>query len=199
VDFPRNEYAGILSERMTVRFEGDRRPELIDVLKRQEFVNGNADLASAIAERGDLVEFGKGDHIIIKDAKDDHVFLLAAGPVAIVGKGNEVATRKAGQHIGEMAAVEPAQKEGRCGCRTRHYCSRAIEQIQFPGDRRAIPSDMVANRSRALEALIRAKQNWYLLRTSIPKLFVMSSTAALDTARAIQALERDVFSAVWNE
>ncbi len=95
---------------MKERFEGDGRPNLIDALKRQEFVNGNVGLSNAMAEQGDLIEFAKGDKIILEEGEDDDVFLMLAGSVAVVVKGNEIGTRKAGQHVGEMAAIEPAQK-----------------------------------------------------------------------------------------
>jgi hypothetical protein len=39
------------------RFEGDNRPNLIDALKRQEFVGGETTLAEAMADEGELVEF----------------------------------------------------------------------------------------------------------------------------------------------
>src|ERR1700691_5593550 len=95
---------------MRERFEHDGHQNLIDALKRQEFVNGDAILAEAFAKCGQLLEFQKGDKIITQEGEDNDIYLLVAGSVAIVVKGNEVATRKAGQHVGEMAAIEPAQK-----------------------------------------------------------------------------------------
>ena len=41
--------------------------------------------------------------------RGQRIYLLLAGSVAVV-KGNEINTRKAGQHVGEMAAIEPSQK-----------------------------------------------------------------------------------------
>jgi CRP-like cAMP-binding protein len=94
---------------MKHRFEGNGR-HLVDSLRRQEIVAGNTELANALIKDGQLVEFAKGDKIIAEGGEDDDIYFLLAGSAAIVVKGNEVATRKAGQHVGEMAAVEPAQK-----------------------------------------------------------------------------------------
>ena len=90
---------------MKERFEGDNRSNLIDALKRQEFVGGETTLAEA--DEGELVEFAKGHKIIIQGGEDNDIYLLVAGDVSIVIKGNEYTTRKAGQHVGEMAAIEP--------------------------------------------------------------------------------------------
>lgn len=95
---------------MKERFENDGRPNLVDALKRQEFVGGDAKLADALIKHGELMEYKKGDKLITEGGEDNDIYLLLAGSVAIVVKGNEIATRKAGQHVGEMAAIEPAQK-----------------------------------------------------------------------------------------
>src|ERR1700674_587820 len=95
---------------MKERFEEDGRPQLMDALKRQEFVGGNAKLADALIKYGQLVEYKKGDKLITERGEDNDIYLLLAGSVAVVVKGNDINTRKAGQHVGEMAAIEPSLK-----------------------------------------------------------------------------------------
>ena len=80
---------------MKERFEGDGHHNLIDALKRQEFVCGDADLANEFAKSGHLVEFSKGDKIITEGAEDNDIYMLLAGSAAIVVKGNDINTRKA--------------------------------------------------------------------------------------------------------
>jgi CRP/FNR family cyclic AMP-dependent transcriptional regulator len=184
---------------MKERFEGDGRPNLIDALKRQEFVNGNADLANAMAEQGELIEFAKGDKIILEDAEDDDVFLIVAGSVAIVVKGNEVATRKAGQHVGEMAAIEPAQKRAATVVAHDAVIALKLSSANF----RALGEDyprIWLPIARELSRRLYERNKLIPRPNAYPKLFIISSTETLDVARAIQAqLEHDVFSAVWNE
>jgi CRP/FNR family cyclic AMP-dependent transcriptional regulator len=95
---------------MKERFEGQNEQHLIDALKRQEFADGNIDIATALKQNGELVEFAKDDLIVAQNAEDNDLFFLLSGAVAIVVKSNQVATRKAGQLVGEMAAVEPSLK-----------------------------------------------------------------------------------------
>jgi hypothetical protein len=45
-----------IGEHMKERFEGDNRPNLIDALKRQEFVGGDTAIAEAMAAQGELLE-----------------------------------------------------------------------------------------------------------------------------------------------
>jgi len=52
------------------RFENDGRPQLVDALKRQEFVSGNAKLADALIKHGELVEYKKGDKLITEGGED---------------------------------------------------------------------------------------------------------------------------------
>jgi CRP/FNR family cyclic AMP-dependent transcriptional regulator len=98
------------AEMMKERFEGDGQQNLVDSLMHQELVSGAADLAEKLASSGQVVECSKGDKLITEGGEDNDIYMLLAGSVAIVVKGNNVAIRKAGQHVGEMAALEPAQK-----------------------------------------------------------------------------------------
>ena len=95
---------------MKERFEGDNQPNLLDALKRQEFVGGDDAIADVMAKQGQLVEFQKGEKLITEGSEDNDIYLLLAGSVSIVIKGNEYTTRKAGQFVGEMAAIEPSQR-----------------------------------------------------------------------------------------
>jgi CRP/FNR family transcriptional regulator, cyclic AMP receptor protein len=85
---------------MKERFEGDGHQNLVDALKRQEFVAGDANVATAFAAVGQIVEFRKGDKLITEGGEDNDIYLLLAGSVAIMVKGTNIATRKTGQHVG---------------------------------------------------------------------------------------------------
>lgn len=92
---------------MKERFEGTaNRANLIAALKRQEFVAGSDDIAAAMIEIGDA----DGEPLIVQDGDDDQIFLLLAGTVLIVINGYGYEKRVAGQHVGEMAAIEPSLK-----------------------------------------------------------------------------------------
>jgi len=95
---------------MKERFEVGGRSHLLDALMRQEFVCGDRAIAERFASVGELQEFPAGAELIKETGEDNDLYLLLAGSVAIVIKGVQVNTRAAGQHVGEMAAIEPSQK-----------------------------------------------------------------------------------------
>lgn len=184
---------------MKERFEGDGRPHLIDSLKRQEFINGNQQMAEAVVQRGELIEFAKGDRIIVEGGEDNEVFLLLAGSVAIVVKSNEVATRKAGQHVGEMAAIEPAQKRAATVIAHETVVAMKLRSATFSSLGKEFPQIWLPI-ARELSRRLYQRNEMIPPPNEYAKLFIVSSTEALDVAREIQAqLERDVFSTVWNE
>jgi CRP-like cAMP-binding protein len=93
---------------MKERFEGGGRPQLITALRRQGFAGGDVNVAAALCDAGALVEVTPGEDLIVQGRTDNEIYLLVAGVVGIIVNGAQVATRKAGQHVGEMAAIEPS-------------------------------------------------------------------------------------------
>ena len=182
---------------MKERFEGDNRPNLLDALKRQEFVGGEQAIAEVMLEQGQLVEFQKGEKLITEGGEDNDIYLLIAGSVSIVIKGNEYTTRKAGQPVGEMAAIEPSQK--RSGDVVAHDTVVAFKltNSQFMALGRIYPQIWLPI-ARELSRRLFQRNELITPPNEFAKLFIISSTEALDVAREIKKqLERDVFSTLW--
>jgi predicted nucleotide-binding protein len=184
---------------MKERFQGNGRQNLIDALKRQEFVAGDAQLAEAFTARGELVEFTKGDKIITQGGEDNDIYLLLAGSVSIVIKGNEYTTRNAGQHVGEMAAIEPAQPRSADVVAHDTVVTLKLNNSDFMSIGREHPEIWLPI-ARELSRRLFQRNDLIPPPNEFAKLFIISSTEALDVAKAIRAcLEHDVFSTIWNE
>src|ERR1700722_2932357 len=184
---------------MKERFENDSHQNLVDALKRQEFVGGNAKLAEALIKRGELTEYKKGDKLITEGGEDNDIYLLLAGSVAVVVKGNEGATRKAGQHVGEMAGIEPAQKRSATVVAHDTLVALKLKSADFNTVGEGYPQIWLPI-ARELSRRLLQRNDLITPPNEYPKLFIISSTEALAVARGIQAqLEHDVFSTVWNE
>jgi predicted nucleotide-binding protein len=184
---------------MKERFEGDNRPNLIDALRRQEFVGGETALAEAMADQGQLVEFPKGHKIIAGGGEDNDIYLLVAGDVSVVIKGNEYTTRKPGQHVGEMAAIEPSQKRSADVIAHDTVVALKLTNAQFMNLGRKFPQIWLPI-ARELSRRLFQRNELIPPPNEYPKLFIISSTEALNVAEAIRSsLEHDVFSTVWNE
>lgn len=184
---------------MKERFEGNNRCNLIDALKRQEFVGGDAAIAEAMAEQGELVEFAKTDKLIVEDGEDNDIYLLLAGTVSIVIKGNEYTTRNAGQHVGEMAAIEPTLKRSATVVANDKVVALKLTSATFMSLGNSYPQIWLP---MARELSRRLYQRNILIQppNEFPKLFIISSAEALPVAKELRTqLEHDVFSTVWTD
>jgi predicted nucleotide-binding protein len=184
---------------MKERFEGKNSPNLIEALKRQEFVGGDAAIAEAMAEQGELVEFAKTERLIVEDGEDNDIYLLLAGSVSIVIKGNEYTTRNAGLHVGEMAAIEPMLKRSATVVANDKVVALKLTSATFMSLGNSYPQIWLP---MARELSRRLYQRNILIQppNEFPKLFIISSSEALPVANELRAqLERDVFSTVWTD
>jgi CRP-like cAMP-binding protein len=90
------------------RFEGkEGRRLLVEAMKVQQLVAGRAPLAKALAERLSLSELAPGAVLITEGASDNDLYFVLAGAVSVQVGGIEVGAREAGQHVGEVALLDP--------------------------------------------------------------------------------------------
>jgi CRP-like cAMP-binding protein len=90
------------------RFEGKRgRRLLVEALKGQPLVAGKAAIARAFAEKVTLAELAPGATLIEEGGSDNDLYFVLAGRVTVLVGGIEIGTRDAGQHLGEVALLDP--------------------------------------------------------------------------------------------
>lgn len=95
---------------MLARFTGDEgRRNLLYALSEQKLVRGDSALAEALASSVTLLEAQVGAAVIHQGGVDNDVYLIVTGSFDVFVNGKRVAHRKAGEHVGEMAAVQPTQ------------------------------------------------------------------------------------------
>jgi CRP/FNR family transcriptional regulator, cyclic AMP receptor protein len=185
---------------MKERFEGaDNRPQLVASLRKQDFAGGRLDIATALADAGELLEFKAGENIIVQNAEDNEIYLLISGVVAIVVNGAQVATRTAGQHVGEMAAIEPSLPRSATVSVLEPAVVLRLSSATFLRVGEAYPQIFLPIAQELSKRLHQRNKTIYPPNEA-PKLFVVSSSEALPVANALRSgLEKDVFSTVWNE
>jgi len=101
------------SAKMTLldRFRGEGGRRLcVEALAAQRLVSGNRELAEDLADRAEVLAVPAGQTLISQGAEDNDIYFILAGTFDVVVSGRRVAGRSAGDHVGEMAAVQPAQK-----------------------------------------------------------------------------------------
>ncbi len=78
-----------------------------DGLALQNAINGDEELARMIAEKCQVEVYRAGDILMTQGEFEDDVFFILRGRVKCLVDNNLVAERVAGQHVGEMAAIDP--------------------------------------------------------------------------------------------
>jgi CRP/FNR family cyclic AMP-dependent transcriptional regulator len=181
------------------RFEGAGLPNLVAALRRQEFAGGDSRIVEALVKHGVLVEFNGGDKIIVQADEGNEIFLLIAGSVAVVANGAQVATRLAGQFVGEMAAIEPALARSASVAATEKTVALKLNSADFMRIGEEFPQIWLPI-ARELSRRLFQRNTMIPLPNEAPKLFLMSSSEAIEVADALRAgMEKDVFSTVWKE
>jgi CRP/FNR family transcriptional regulator, cyclic AMP receptor protein len=185
---------------MIERFQGESgRKNLIEVLRDQKIVAGNAALAEEIAGVGCLVEVNAGTAIIEQGAEDNDVYLIVAGALEILVNGRKVARRCVNDHVGEMAAIQPTQRRSATNIAIEKSVLCKLTEAQFSELGRRYPEIW---RFIAKELARRLEQrNAHVTATHEKiRIFIISSVEALEIARTIQnAFEYDFTVVVWTD
>jgi len=186
---------------MKERFTGDSGQRLLlESLKEQKIVTGNADLAGEIRSIGELLHVPVGTAIITQGAEDNGVYLIVAGSFDIVVNGRLVARRVPNDHVGEMAAIQPTQKRSATLVAREESVVVKLTEPQLAQLGEKHPQ---IYRYFAKELARRLEQRNALVTSvsDIVRVFIISSAEALEIARTIQnAFEHDPFRVVvWTD
>ena len=96
-----------MRESLLKSFQGSEgRPRLISALTSQPLI-GDKDLATVVEPYLKLEEIFAGTNLIKQGASDTDLFLILSGEFSVAINGRVVARKKAGEHVGEMAVVDP--------------------------------------------------------------------------------------------
>ena len=89
------------------QFQGpDGKLRLVEALRAQTLVR-DEDLAVELAKRVTLKAIPAGTVLITQNAADRDLFLILSGTFSVIVNRRMVASRSAGEHVGEMAVVDP--------------------------------------------------------------------------------------------
>lgn len=93
------------------RFAGPAgRVKLARALCAQQSVAGDELLAKQLVDAGFLLNCEQSTSIATQGNADDDMYMIISGSVAIIINGREIAVRRHGTHVGEMALLDPTVK-----------------------------------------------------------------------------------------
>lgn len=171
---------------MKERFEGpDGRRRLIDVMCRQMVVGGDLEIATQLVDMGALKPLRHSELLIEEDKGDSDVHFVICGRVRVLVKGTEVAIRGDGQHVGEMAMIDPTAKRCASVVADGDVVVVSVPEASFAALAHKRPELW---RRLALELGGRLRQRNSLVRPTNPRplLFLGSSVESLPIVRVIE-------------
>jgi CRP/FNR family transcriptional regulator, cyclic AMP receptor protein len=175
------------------RFLGAGRPLLLSTLRDQAIVNGNTNLAERVAEIGKLEHIPAGTVLIEQGSDTNDLYLILSGKCDLTVNGRVIASRGAGEHVGEMSAIEPRLPRASSVIATEETVVLTLTASQFADLGREFPEMWPAVAKVLARRLHQRNIHVPPLRDAI-RVFIISSTEAIDVARAIEdQYEHDPF------
>ena len=169
------------------RFRGQEgRDRLILALRQQIILHDNETLSIELANQAELLQFELREELIVQDSVDDEIYFILAGRLAIVVNGREVAIRQSGQHVGEMALIDPSARRSASVVAIEQTVVAKISEASF-----RLLTDKYPRvwQLIAVELGERLRQRNQLVVSTNPRpvLFVGSSKESLPIAQVIQS------------
>lgn len=179
---------------MIERFQGDSgRRILVDELGRQKMLIGVPELADFVADTGELCQFSAGAVIIQQGEYTNDIFLIIAGICDVVVNGRRVAKRSAGDHVGEMAAIQPTQPRSASIVAEETVVVVKLTEAQFSDLAKRSPQIYLCIAKELSKRLLQRNSNIGAYRNRV-RVFIISSVESLPIARIIEtAFEHDPF------
>lgn len=171
---------------MSLKSRFENRDVLIESLLAQKIIQGDIDVAKAIAEIGELVEFNDGENIIVQGTSDRDMFFILAGKAWVIIKGARLYTRVKTWTVGEMSALNPGimrsatiqASEPTVVWKISHEQLEQIAQNQ-PRIWRLLASDLAER--------LEQRSQFIPAQNARPKMFFICSSEALEIAECIRA------------
>lgn len=176
-----------MGREVKTRFEGEEgRRRLLDLLKHQRAISHDEALARRILEVADIQQHEVGAALMQQEDGGNDLCFLLMGSVDVFVNGQRVATRSAGEHLGEMAAIDPKAKRSATVRATEVSVAAWVTEATITRIADEHPS-LWRGFARGLADRLRERAS--LLRTpnSKPRIFLGSSAEGLSVANAIQA------------
>ena len=179
---------------MISRFRGIQgRNRLVSALRKQAIVHDNETLSKELSDQAEVVQLERDDQLIVQDEADDDVYFILAGRLSIVINGREIAIRASGQHVGEMALIDPtASRSASIIAIERTVVAKVSEAFFRPlADKYPRVWQLIA---MEIGERLRERNKLVVSTNPRPVLFVGSSKESLPIAQAIQSnLDHDDF------
>ncbi|MDA3823703.1 MAG: nucleotide-binding protein [Bacteroidales bacterium] len=186
---------------MIKRFQGEESfPNLISALRQQMILHDNKQICEKLAGLVKLKMLEEGESLINQDEIDNDLYFILTGKFSVLVNGREVAIRDSGQHVGEMALIDPSARRSAAVKAIEQSVVATISECDFTN---------IANHCPRIWRLIsrelsdRIRQRGSLVRPVNPRpvLFIGSSAESLTIAREVRAgfNHDNIIARLWSD
>ncbi len=186
---------------MIKRFEDEQgRRRLIDALRSHRLLGNAVELIAEVVERGTLEAIEEGAAFIEQSSHTNDLFLIVSGTCHVVINGRRIATRGPGDHVGEMAAIQPSQPRSADVIAAEPMVVIRMDEPTFADIGTRHPEIYRGIAQELARRLLARNQTVGAFREQV-RVFIICSVEALPIARIISnAFEHDPFAVeIWNE
>jgi|SRR5665213_301676 len=186
---------------MFERFLGpDNRRHQLDALRQNKLVRGDQVMAEELADKAEFLMISPGTHIIEQNADDNCLYFIIAGVFDIIINGHVRAKRGPGDSVGEMAAVQSAQKRSAIVVAMDDAVVARLGEADLDDIASRHPQIYRRIAQELARRLLERNRFVAKFRDRI-KIFIVSSVESLPIARAVQnAFQHDPFTVtVWTD
>lgn len=173
---------------------------LVESLVAQAVVQGDREVAAALAEAGQLVDFAAGEVLIHEGAADRDMYFLLLGKVGVSVKGKVLGHREKNVTVGEMSAINPSIT--RSATITAMEPTVALKVSPETLDQVATVQPRVYRLIAAELAARLIQRNAFIRHPNArPRVFFISSKESLPVAKAIRhgLKYTDADSVLWSD
>jgi CRP/FNR family transcriptional regulator, cyclic AMP receptor protein len=186
---------------MLNRFEGnDGRRRLREALLSQKCLANDATIVAEIAKSCALKSYKKDKLLIKHNGSDNDLVFILSGRVAVRVHGQELAIRNAGEHIGEMALIDPGLRRSADVVAIENVTVARVAEKDVAKIAMKKPSLW---RQLAIELAGRLNEQSRFIRApnARPVIFIGSSSEGLEVAKLVkQGLAHSfVVPTVWTD
>lgn len=182
---------------MIERFQGDEgRRRLVAALTEHRLIANRQELAERLVAVGALMEVPAGTAFINQGEQTSDVFFIVAGKLEVRVNGKIVAYRFPGDHVGEMAAIEPTQPRAASVMPVETSVLLQISEGEFSAAAEQFP-DVWRRIAATLARRLAERNHLVTVQRERVRVFIMSSVEALPIVDLlIKQFAHDPFLAV---
>jgi CRP/FNR family cyclic AMP-dependent transcriptional regulator len=186
---------------MNSRFRGkEGKKRLFRALQNQRLISGNGSVAKDFLRVVQVLEYPSNKKIIEQGNDDTEIYFILSGSVNIFVNRRPVATRGPGEHIGEMALINPAAKRSATIKTLEKTIVGLVTEEAFTKLADKHPS-LWRRIALELSDRLRQRSKFHSEPNKKPEIFIGSSKEALGVAKIIQGGidSADYSIKIWTE